>query len=151
MIESLRKWFAQANIFLSRQIWEQELSGRPWIEAFALRQLRVGIIVVKGVLRGGLSWRASAMTLTTLLAIGPALILAFAVFRTIGGLPDLEAQLERLIYENIMPAQQAGMHTFLAEEWIANPDPTVQPDRSGQLSDLIAWIENGESQIAGRK
>lgn len=113
MIETLRKWFAQANVFLSRQIWEQELTGRPWIEAFALRQLRVGIIVVKGVLRGGLSWRASAMTLTTLLAVGPALILAFAVFRTIGGLPDLEAQLERLIYENIMPAQQASLRAWL--------------------------------------
>ena len=53
------------------------------------------------------------------------------------------------VMRDIVPAQQIGMHTFLAEEWIVNPDPTVQPDRSGQLSDLIAWIENGGSQIAG--
>jgi hypothetical protein len=41
---------------------------------------------------------------------------------------------------DIAPAQQAGMSTFLAEQWIANPDPTIVADRTGTLVDLIEWI-----------
>ena len=41
---------------------------------------------------------------------------------------------------DIAPAQLAGMRTFLADEWIVNPDPDVRPDRTGTLQELIDWI-----------
>jgi FMN phosphatase YigB (HAD superfamily) len=44
------------------------------------------------------------------------------------------------VRRDIAPANQAGMHTFLADRWITNPDPAVVADRTGTLSDLIAWI-----------
>ena len=44
------------------------------------------------------------------------------------------------VMRDIAPAQQVGMATFLAEEWITNPDPEVVADRTGTLADLIEWI-----------
>jgi FMN phosphatase YigB (HAD superfamily) len=44
------------------------------------------------------------------------------------------------VRRDIAPAQQAGMATFLAEEWITNPNPEVVADRTGTLADLIEWI-----------
>ncbi len=46
------------------------------------------------------------------------------------------------LVRDILPAQQAGMVTYLAEDWITNPDPEIQPDRRGTLGQLIDWIED---------
>ena len=47
------------------------------------------------------------------------------------------------LLRDILPAQQAGMVTYLAEDWVANPDPEIQPDRRGTLGDLVEWVEDG--------
>jgi HAD superfamily hydrolase (TIGR01549 family) len=44
------------------------------------------------------------------------------------------------LLRDILPAQQAGMITYLAEDWITNPDPEIRPDRRGTLDELIDWI-----------
>ncbi len=44
------------------------------------------------------------------------------------------------VMRDIAPAQHAGMHTFLADQWLANSDPEVKPSLSGTLQDLIAYI-----------
>jgi FMN phosphatase YigB (HAD superfamily) len=49
------------------------------------------------------------------------------------------------LVRDILPAQQAGMRTYLAEDWITNPDPEIDPDRRGTLGELIEWIENSHS------
>ena len=46
------------------------------------------------------------------------------------------------VVRDILPAQQAGMITYLAEDWITNPDPEIRPDRQGTLSELIDWIKD---------
>jgi HAD superfamily hydrolase (TIGR01549 family) len=46
------------------------------------------------------------------------------------------------VQRDIEPAQQAGMHTFLVDEWMAGDDSQIEPDGRGTLSDLIAWIRN---------
>jgi FMN phosphatase YigB (HAD superfamily) len=51
------------------------------------------------------------------------------------------------LLRDIAPARQAGMHTFLADEWIANPDPNITADRRGALSDFIAWVTNSKWQM----
>lgn len=48
------------------------------------------------------------------------------------------------VLRDIAPAQEAGMHTYLADQWIANADDAVQPDRRGSLADMIAWISNSK-------
>jgi len=47
------------------------------------------------------------------------------------------------LLRDILPAQPAGMVTYLAEDWVTNPDPEIQPDRRGTLGDLIEWVEDG--------
>jgi HAD superfamily hydrolase (TIGR01549 family) len=49
------------------------------------------------------------------------------------------------LVRDIRPAQQAGMLTYLAEDWITNPDPEIRPDRRGTLGELIEWIGNAAS------
>lgn len=44
------------------------------------------------------------------------------------------------VTRDIVPARRAGMHTFLADTWITNPDPDVQADRRGTLDELIGWL-----------
>lgn len=99
--------------FLRHQIWEQDLTTRTWLEAFAIRQLRVGIIVGKGWTQGSIALRASAMTFTTLLTLVPLLIIAFSVLRGFGGLSDLELRMENFVLENLVPGAQTQ-----AREWL---------------------------------
>ena len=41
------------------------------------------------------------------------------------------------VARDIAPAQQAGMRTFLADEWLVNDDAEIQPDHRGRLVDLL--------------
>jgi len=47
------------------------------------------------------------------------------------------------LLRDILPAQRAGMRTYLADDWVTNADPAIQPDRRGTLGELAQWIENG--------
>ena len=46
------------------------------------------------------------------------------------------------LLRDILPAQQAGMVTYLADDWVTNADPEIHPDRRGTLGELVEWIEN---------
>jgi membrane protein len=113
VIARIRTLVRRARRFLDLQIWEHDLSGRSTVETFFIRQLRVALIVLRGTARGGISLRASAMTYSTLIALVPLLIVGFSVFHNLGGLEGLETRLERLVYENIMPGQQAQVQDWL--------------------------------------
>jgi FMN phosphatase YigB (HAD superfamily) len=41
---------------------------------------------------------------------------------------------------DIAPAREAGMHTFLADEWVTNTEPGITADRKGTLSELVLWL-----------
>ena len=114
MLDRVRRATKISREFLQSQVWEQELSGRSWIEVFGIRQLRVGIIVVKGITSGNLALRASAMTYATLLSLVPLLVVAFTVFRALGGLPNLESKVEVWMLENIMPVHQEAMQKWMS-------------------------------------
>ena len=113
MIARIRTLVRRARRFLDLQIWEHDLSGRSTVETFLIRELRVALIVLRGTARGGLSLRASAMTYSTLIALVPLLIVGFSIFHNFGGLAGLETRLEQLVYENIMPGQQAQVQDWL--------------------------------------
>lgn len=114
MLDRVRHAVRTSREFLQSQVWEQEISGRSWIEGFGIRQLRVGLIVVKGITSGNLALRASAMTYATLLSLVPLLVVAFTVFRAFGGLPNLESKVEVWMLENIMPVHQEAMQNWIA-------------------------------------
>ena len=99
--------------FLRHQIWEQDLTTRSWLESFAIRQLRVAIIVGKGWTQGAIALRASSMTFTTLLTLVPLLIIAFTVLRGFGGLSDLELRVENFVLENLVPGAQTQARDWL--------------------------------------
>lgn len=49
---------------------------------------------------------------------------------------------------DMVPAQRAGMHTFLVDRWLENEEHSVEPDYQGQLADLIAWVQDGTWPIS---
>jgi FMN phosphatase YigB (HAD superfamily) len=55
------------------------------------------------------------------------------------------------VRRDIAPAKEAGMVTFLVDEWLLNDDPQVQPDHRGKLADLIAWIEKTAMQMTNNE
>ena len=44
------------------------------------------------------------------------------------------------VARDIAPAQSAGMHAYLADEWLVNDDPGIQPDCRGRLADLTPYL-----------
>jgi HAD superfamily hydrolase (TIGR01509 family) len=43
---------------------------------------------------------------------------------------------------DIVPARQAGMHTFLVDEAPAEDGPQAEPDRRGRLVELLDWLHD---------
>ncbi len=84
-----------------------------WIRAFLFRQLRVGVVLIKGCLRGRIALRASAMTFTTLLTLVPLIVLALSVIRAAGGFAELEGRLEAFLMDVIDPGRQEEIRGWL--------------------------------------
>lgn len=99
--------------FLSIQLWEPELEDLPRLQAFVFRQLRVAVLLCNALLQGRLALRASAMTFTTLVTLIPLLVVAFSIFRAVGGFPGIEDRLEAFVLENVAPASQGQIREWL--------------------------------------
>ena len=54
--------------------------------------------------------------------------------------PEVCVMIGNDVQRDIEPAQAAGMHTFLADEWLAGDDSQVEPDGRGTLQDFIEWM-----------
>lgn len=98
---------------LQIRIWDQDITRMPRLQGFAFRQLRVGVIFVKGFAQGRIQLRASAMTFTTLLTLGPVLVIALSVFQAFGALHGLEEQLESFLIDNLSPGSQESVRAWL--------------------------------------
>lgn len=44
------------------------------------------------------------------------------------------------VARDIAPAKSAGMHAYLADEWLVNDDPGIHPDCRGRLADLVPYL-----------
>jgi membrane protein len=113
MLRRLRTARDRVRRLLEAQIWDQDLTSMSWFRAFLYRQLRVGVLVIRGCTRGRIAMRASSMTFTTLLTLVPLLILAFSIIRALGGFSDLETRLELFILDNFAPGSQAQVRRWL--------------------------------------
>jgi len=83
-------------IFLQKDIWKIPLKALPRHKSFLFKQIRMLLIVVKGLRTERLSARASALTYFSLLAFVPVLAILFGIFKSFG----IETFLERYLYDN---------------------------------------------------
>ena len=120
MRERVSHFWKRVNELLRRRIWEPpELLSASRLQDWAYRQLRVTVIFVQGLARGRIQLRASAMTFTTLLTLGPILVLSLAVFRSFGALSDLETRLEDFLLDNLSPGSQEQVRSWLVQFFAA--------------------------------
>jgi len=93
----LKEKISQVSQFLDKDVWRIPLNDLPAWKAFLIKQLRMLIIVFRGIGRGRLDIRASSLTFYTLLSIVPVLAILFGITRGFG----MEKNLERVLYENL--------------------------------------------------
>jgi membrane protein len=113
MKERIRNWHRHATELLRHRIWEPDLLAVSRLQRWGFRQLRVTVIFVIGLARGRIQLRASAMTFTTLLTLGPVLVLALSVFRAFGALEGLRQQVEDFLIANLAPGSQGQVQAWL--------------------------------------
>ncbi len=99
--------------FLRDRIWDADVAHLPRWQAFAYRQLRVGVLFVKGFTAGRIQLRAAAMTFTTLLSFGPVLVIALSILRAFGALPGLQDRLETFLIDNLSAGSQEQVRAWL--------------------------------------
>ena len=109
----LRTWHRHATDLLRHRIWEPDILVVSRLQRWAFRQLRVTVIFATGLARGRIQLRASAMTFTTLLTLGPVLVLALSVFRAFGALEGLRQQVEDYLVHNLAPGTQGQVQEWL--------------------------------------
>ncbi len=81
-IRKTREALERGNQFLRHDIWYIGKPGETIPAGFLIKQLRVGILLVKGMMEETLLLRASALTFTTLLFIVPFLVFMFSFIQT---------------------------------------------------------------------
>ena len=81
-IRRARAAFERGKQFLQHDIWYIGKPGETVPSGFVIKQLRVGILLVKGLMEEMLLLRASALAFTTLLFIVPFLVFMFSFITT---------------------------------------------------------------------
>src|SRR5512137_3115811 len=109
----IRTWRRRVTDLLRHTIWEPDILVVSRLQRWAFRQLRVTVIFATGLARGRIQLRASAMTFTTLLTLGPVLVLALSVFRAFGALEGLRQQVEDFLIANLAPGSQEQVQEWL--------------------------------------
>ena len=74
--------YARYHQYVSHDIWHIGKPGEAIPEGFLAKQLRVGILLFKGMFEESLLLRASALTFTTLLFLVPFLVFMFSFIQT---------------------------------------------------------------------
>jgi membrane protein len=141
--------------FLGVRLWEEDLRRRGGWRGFLLRELRILVVVVQSVSRGQIPLRAAAMTLATLLALIPCIVLAFTLIGSFGGFEGLEIQLKRFLIENLVTAVQAQVTRFL-ETFLRGVHSGAFQGISlffllGAVLGLLATVEDAFNHIWGIK
>ncbi len=119
MWERIQNDWRRINELLRTRIWEPDLAAVSRLQRWAFRQLRVGVIFATGLAKGKIQLRASAMTFTTLLTLGPVLVLALSIFRSVGALQGVESQLERYLIDQLSPGNQEQARSWLVKFFAA--------------------------------
>ena len=98
---------------LRLRIWDPDPPRVSPLQRFAFRQLRVAVIFIRGLTSGRIQLHASGLTYTTLLSLGPILVLALSVIQGFGALEGLQDKLEDLLIDNLSPGSQDQVRAWL--------------------------------------
>ena len=104
------RWLAH---FLGVRLWDEDLKRQEGFRGFLLRELRILVVVTQSVSRGQIPLRAAAMTVGTLLAMIPMIVLTFTLVGAFGGFEGVETQLRRFIIQNLVTTVQEQVSGFL--------------------------------------
>ncbi len=97
----MKEWFrqnfealARGRRFVTHDIWRIGRPGEEVHHGFIIKQIRVAILVVQGMVQDTLLLRAAALTFATTLALVPFLILMLLTFQAF--------ELDKILYEHII-------------------------------------------------
>ncbi|MDP2122900.1 MAG: YihY/virulence factor BrkB family protein [Parvibaculum sp.] len=85
-------------------VWDQSLDDQSFWRRTMLLTARIGWAVVRELVGGALSLRAMSLVYTTLLALVPALAIAFAIFRAFG----FDSYIETIMADFLSPLGDQG-------------------------------------------
>jgi membrane protein len=97
--------------------------------------MRVGVVLIKGCVRGRIAQRASAMTYTSLLSLIPLLIVVLSLIRSLGGFSGLEEMMETFILDTIDPGRQEQVR-----RWMLSFFQTVRTGAYNGVSILLLML-----------
>lgn len=141
--------------FLSERLWEDDIKERGGFRGFLFRELRILVLVVRSIPRGQIPLRASAMTLATLLALIPMIVLVFTLVGAFGGIKGLETQLQNFIINNLVANVQGSATSYLTKFLEGVHSGAFQglsfTFLLGAVLGLMGAIENAFNQIWGIK
>ncbi|MBP6876040.1 MAG: YihY family inner membrane protein [Candidatus Eisenbacteria bacterium] len=110
-----RQRFKRLGELLGERLWEEDFRTSRGLRGFAYRQLRVIVVVGRSLPRGQIPVRAAAMTLATLFALVPGIVLAFSLLGVFGGLEEVRLALQRFVLRNVVPSVQDQVAAFLSK------------------------------------
>ncbi len=153
--EQLKAAVRQLTHFLSEGIWEEDIQRRGGVAGFFLHELRILVIVTRSLARGQIPLRAAAMTLASLLALIPGIVLTFTLIGAFGGFEGVEEQLRRFIIENLISTVQEQVSAFL-KSFLEGVNSGAFQGISlffllGAVLGLLATVEDAFNQIWGIK
>ena len=111
----IRRKIRRLGEFLGERLWEEDFRRLGGLRGFAYRQLRVIVVVGRSLPRGQIPLRAAAMTLATLFALVPGIILAFTLLNAFGGLESLQIAFRRFVLQYLISGVQDQVSTFLTK------------------------------------
>lgn len=96
-IHTIQSWITTAIEFITVDIWRLRLEDLPFGKSFAVKQLRIMLLTLRGFDEDKCFSRASSLTFNTLLSIVPVAAILFGVAKGFG----FETMLKRELFEKI--------------------------------------------------
>ncbi len=132
--------------FLRHDIWHIGKPGETIPAGFFIKQLRVGILLVRGLMEETLLLRASALTFTTLLFIVPFLVFMFSFIQTfhlgdhiydkISGWVDQRIdQVVVVVKGSQEPKEEGSPDAAPADDPVSPPDSALESDLTDAVED----------------
>jgi len=98
------KTLAKIKHFLTTDIWRLRLKNYPHPKSFLITQLRIIVLAVRGFIEDKCKFRASALTLFSLLSIVPIIAVMFAISKGFG----LEKRIESVLLQRMQAQEQVA-------------------------------------------
>jgi membrane protein len=83
-MRNFRDWIAGAVDFITIDVWRVRLEDLPFVKSFAIKQLRIILLTLRGFDEDKCFSRAASLTFNTLLSIVPVVAILFGVAKGFG-------------------------------------------------------------------